>query len=150
MRQPQTIKSICVEARLKTQTLNEFRKDLIEKVSMPELYRSDNELWWNIINEVYPESMFNSWSERYKLYHKEFNSYYKSVTQTQKRFDQFVLFMEEKSGPVNMGYIKVLGIKGVEDYCLSFGVDRATALKMKSLYDGKVVIEPEWIPIESF
>jgi len=147
MRQPQTIKSICVEARLETQTLNEFRKDLIEKVSMPELYRSDNELWWNIINEVYPESMFNSWSERYKLYHKEFNSYYKSVTQTQKRFDQFVLFMEEKSGPVNMGYIKVLGINGVEDYCTLFGVDRPTALKMKSLYDGEVVIEPEWIPI---
>ena len=147
MGQSKTIKSICVEAWLEKQILNEFRKDLIEKVSMPELYHSDNELWWNIINEVYPESMFNSWSERYNLYRKEFNSYYKSVTQTQKRFDQFVLFMEEKSGPVNMGYIKVLEIKGVEDYCLSFGVDRATALKMKSLYDGEVVIEPEWIPI---
>ena len=145
MRRPQTLTETWAESSLETKALNDYEWDLIEKVSLVELYHSNHEWWWHIVNMTDPEHMFSQWCVDYMSYKGLYHTYWGPTPKEQNRFDLFVLFMRDKDGPQNMTMINSMGLKTPEDYCSFFNVDRTTALKMKSLYEGRVTVEPKWI-----
>jgi len=145
MPRPQTLTETWAESSLETKALNDYEWDLIKKVSLPELYHSNHEWWWHIVNMTDPEHMFRQWGSDYMSYKGLYHTYWGPTPKEQNRFDIFVLFMRDKDGPQNMTMVNSMGLKTPEDYCSFFNVDRTTALKMKSLYDGRVTVEPKWI-----
>ena len=144
MRRPQTVTEIWGESILESKALNGYTQDLIDQVSMPDLYKGRYEWWWNIINCVDPEYVFKKWRVDYMSYTDMFSSYWKGVTPEKNRFDLFVLYLGERDGPQGMVLIRSLSLVEARDFCRAFRVNRTTALKMMSLYTGKVILEPKW------
>ena len=127
---------------LTREILTFYRYELRERVSMPALYRADQEMWWNIVKEVDPNYAYREDNIKSLYYSQKFKEYHNTTPLMQRRLDAFVLYMEEDSAD---SLVTVLGLRTTDDYCQAFGVDRTTALKIKSLYRKQVYLEPEWV-----
>jgi len=123
---------------MEAKALAGYLKEIETMVSMPELYRTNYPGWSRMVNDtlrypsIYPTDEKIDWALIYQ---------YEVVRATPKHMlDLFVTIQKdvtpawERSGDMNTeGYMKV------------YGVDRPTALKIRSLYERRVILEPEWI-----
>jgi len=133
--------------KLVREALDSYKYELREKVSMLSLYRADQEMWWNIVNDVDPDYAYRKNDIKSRYYSQKFKEYHRTTAINQKRFDAFVLYMEDNATD---SLVAVLGLSTTEDFCRSFGVDRQTALKMKSICEGVVIVDHEWLQIKSY
>jgi len=130
---------------LEAQTLKQYLKELETRVSMPELYRTNYSVWSRMVHNrlrypsIYPTDEKIDWA----LIHQ-----YEAVMDTpQHMLDLFVSVERDDWGVASFPIGERRWDMDTEGYMRVYGVDRPTALKIKSLYRKQVYLEPEWVKV---
>jgi hypothetical protein len=131
---------------LEAHTLEIYMKELEGMVSMPELYKSNYPVWDKMVHNRlrHPTDEKIDWALIYQ---------YEAVMDTpQHMLDLFVSVERDDWGVASFPIFTPEGERrwdmDTEGYMRVYGVDRPTALKIKSLYRKQVYLEPEWAKLQ--
>jgi hypothetical protein len=134
---------------LEAHTLEIYMKELECMVSMSELYRTNYSVWSRMVHNrlrypsIYPTDEKIDWALIYQ---------YEAVMDTpQHMLDLFISVERDDYGVSLFPIFTPEGERrwdmDTEGYMRVYGVDRPTALKIKSLYRKQVILEPEWVKV---
>jgi len=125
----------------------EYLEELYSRVSSSDLFLPKRFLWEHVICLVSYRDLPSSVNVDKAIYEKKVEHYRQKVTgQPQHSFNVFMAEIADRMNGYD-GYVLAewnIGMESVEGYMKKFGVDRDTALKMKSLYEDSPLIEMEW------
>lgn len=129
---------------LERNLLDDYLKELEGRVSLPELHKSRYHLWESLVKGTlrFPANR----QERETIDWALMASYEDVRGTPQHNLDSFVMCQDGWN--VMPGYeAERLDLLDVEGFMRCFGVDRATALKIKSVHRREVCIELEWVKV---
>ena len=128
---------------MEAEALAGYLKEIETMVSMPELYRTNYSEWSRMVHDtlrypsIYPTDEKIDWALIYQ---------YEAVRDTpQHMLDLFVAIQKDDVNPIFTPAWERSGDMDTEGYMKVYDVDRPTALKIRSLYERRVILEPEWI-----
>lgn len=122
---------------LELEAIERYRRHLTSMVTYPELYESNYHLWEKMVKGAlrHPTNEKIDWAAM--------GRYEEVRGTTQHNLDWFMLNQDGWNSLGRDAWTRLFSLD-TEETMEMFGVDRSTALMIRSVHHRKVMLEPEW------